>query len=111
MDELEKSKIHYENYIFKEKDLEVFESIFSIIIKSKLTIFELVNLPVILRYMDPYHRKTKSIELLNKIVNEENKIDTEKKTYFINTEDDYSFDNMRSKALHLLREENKKESE
>ena len=83
MDELEKSKIHYENYIFKEKDLEVFESIFSIIIKSKLTIFELVNLPVILRYMDPYHRKTKSIELLNKIVNEENKIDTEKKTYFI----------------------------
>ena len=83
MDDLEKSKINYEPYIFKEKDLEVFESIFSIIIKSKLTIFELTNLPVILTYMDPYHRKKKSIELLNKIVNEENKIDTEKKTYFI----------------------------
>jgi len=83
MDDLEKSKINYENYIFKEKDLIIFESIFSIIIKSKLTIFELGNLPVILTYMDPYHNKKKSIELLNKIVNEENKIDTEKKTYFI----------------------------
>ena len=57
MDDLEKSKINYENYIFKEKDLIIFESIFSIIIKSKLTIFELGNLPVILTYMDPYHRK------------------------------------------------------
>lgn len=40
-----------------------------------------------------------------------------KEMYFANIEEekdedeDYSFDNMRSKALHLLREENKKESE
>ena len=40
-----------------------------------------------------------------------------KEMYFANIEEEkdedeeYSFDNMRSKALHLLREENKKESE
>ena len=39
-----------------------------------------------------------------------------KEMYFANIDEkdeteEYSFDNMRSKALHLLREENKKESE
>ena len=50
--------------------------------KIKLTIFELENLPSILIYMEPHHKK-KSIELLNKIVNEGKNIDTEKRDIFI----------------------------
>lgn len=83
IDNLEKSAINYDFYIFKENDLNKFESIFKIIISNKVTLFQIGNLPTIIKYMDPYHRKKKSIDLLNKLVYEESKIETDNKTYYV----------------------------